>query len=69
LHDAGCARLRSDDVRRAIAHTTAARYAWIAPAVAQALRAERPLLNRRPIAEALPVWMRALRYVLDQARH
>jgi aminoglycoside/choline kinase family phosphotransferase len=65
LHDAGCTDLTHDHVQRAIARTTAARYVWIAPATARALRDDRPLLNRRPTAEALPAWMRTLQYVFD----
>jgi hypothetical protein len=66
LADAGCSDLSRDDVERAVAHTTAARYVWIAPAIAHALRDDRPMLNRRAMADALPVWMRTLEYVLER---
>ena len=58
-------------VRGAVAGCIAAKYAWIAPAMVRAVHEERPLLNRRPIDDALAVWAPAVQFILartDEAR-
>ena len=39
-----------------MAASIAAKYAWIPPAMVDAVSEGRPLLNRRPLAEALSWW-------------
>src|SRR5262249_15368462 len=56
-----------DQLRFAIAATMAAKYVWIAPAIALARHDGRELLNRRPIDETLRAWLPALDFVLDRA--
>lgn len=47
--------------------TIAARYAWIAPALLGAVVAERTVMNRRPIEEAVACWARTVPFLLDHA--
>lgn len=62
------ADLSLDDVRRAMSAATAAKYAWIAPAMLRAVAEDRPLLNRRPLAEGVAAWAPTVRYLLTRAR-
>jgi hypothetical protein len=66
LRDAGW-RGTTGAVRLALAATIAAKYVWIAPAIALARRDKRELLNRRPIEETLRAWKPTLAFVLDRA--
>jgi hypothetical protein len=45
----------------------AARYAWIGPALLRCVAEERPMMNRRPLAEAVAVWARTLPFLMAQA--
>jgi hypothetical protein len=54
-------------VRLGMAATVAVKYAWIAPAILRAASENRPLLNRRPIAETLHWWAPTVRFLLDRA--
>jgi hypothetical protein len=45
----------------------AARYAWIGPALLRCVAEERPMMNRRPLEEAVAVWARTLPFLLAQA--
>jgi hypothetical protein len=47
--------------------TLAARYSWIGPALLAAVVAERPVMNRRPIAEAVPVWAATVPFLVAHA--
>ncbi len=47
--------------------TIAARYAWIAPALLGAVVAERSVMNRRPIEEAVTCWARTVPFLLEHA--
>jgi hypothetical protein len=66
LRDAGW-RGTTSQLRLALAAAIAAKYVWIAPAIALARRDRRALLNRRPIEETLGAWLPALDFVLDRA--
>jgi Phosphotransferase enzyme family len=54
-------------VRLGMTATMAAKYAWIAPAMARAVIEERANLNGRPIGDAITTWAPAVRYLLDRA--
>jgi Phosphotransferase enzyme family len=54
-------------VRLGMTATMAAKYAWIAPAMARAVIEERVALNGRPISDAINTWAPAVRYLLDRA--
>ncbi len=66
LRDSGV-DLALADVRIAVAAATAAKYAWIGPALLRAVSEARPHLNRRPLAEAVPAWGPAVHYLLARA--
>lgn len=53
-------------VRLGMTATLAAKYAWIAPAMARAVIDERDTLNGRPIGDAVATWAPAIRYLLDR---
>jgi hypothetical protein len=55
-------------VRLAMSATMAAKYAWIGPALAQAVVEGRDLLNGRPIREAVSWWAPTVTFLLDRAR-
>jgi thiamine kinase-like enzyme len=55
-------------VRLAMSATMAAKYAWIGPAILRAVREGRPLLNRRPVAEALAAWAPTVHFLLARAK-
>jgi Phosphotransferase enzyme family len=55
-------------VRLAMSATMAAKYAWIGPALAQAVVEESDLLNGRPINEAVSWWAPTVGFLLDRAR-
>ncbi len=55
-------------VRLAMSATMAAKYAWIGPALAQAVVEGRELLNGRPINEAVSWWVPTVGFLLDRAR-
>jgi hypothetical protein len=57
----------TEQVRLAMAATMAAKYAWIGPAILRAVREGRPLLNRRPVAEALAAWAPTVHFLLARA--
>ncbi len=54
-------------VRLGMASIIAAKYAWIAPAILRAAIENRPLLNRRAIADTLRWWAPTVRFLLDRA--
>ena len=54
-------------VRLAMSATMAAKYAWIGPALAQAVVEGRELLNGRPINEAVSWWVPTVGFLLDRA--
>jgi hypothetical protein len=47
--------------------TLGARYAWIGPALLAAVVAERSIMNRRPIAEAVTCWAQTIPFLLAHA--
>jgi hypothetical protein len=55
-------------VRLAMSATMAAKYAWIGPALAQAVADGRERLNGRPINEAVSWWVPTVGFLLDRAR-
>jgi hypothetical protein len=55
-------------VRLAMSATMAAKYAWIGPALAQAVVEESELLNGRPINETVSWWAPTVGFLLDRAR-
>lgn len=58
----------TEQVRLSMAATMAAKYAWIGPAILRATSEGRPLLNRRPVAEALAAWAPTVHFLLARAR-
>jgi hypothetical protein len=54
-------------VDQAMNATLGARYAWIAPALLGAVVAERSVMNRRPIEEAVVSWSETIPFLLDHA--
>ena len=54
-------------VRLGMTATMAAKYAWIAPAMARAVVDGRDTVNGRPIADAIKAWSPAVLYLLDRA--
>jgi Phosphotransferase enzyme family len=67
LRDAGWSGSNAS-VRLAMSATMAAKYAWIGPALAQAVIEGRELLNGRPIGDAVPSWAPTVGFLLDRAR-
>jgi hypothetical protein len=45
----------------------AAKYGWIAPGMLRALADDRPLLNRRPVGEAVAAWAPTVAFILRRA--
>ncbi len=66
LADAGAA-IHPSRVRLGMTATIAAKYAWIAPALARAIIDERDTVNGRPIGDAIKTWAPAVLYLLDRA--
>jgi hypothetical protein len=66
LADAG-ADIDPSRVRLGMTATMAAKYAWIGPAMARAVVAERDTINGRPIEAAIKTWAPAVRFLLDRA--
>lgn len=66
LSDAA-ASINPDLVRLGMTATMAAKYAWIAPAMARAVVEGRDKLNGRPTSEAVAAWAPAVQYLLDRA--
>jgi hypothetical protein len=66
LRDSGW-RGTTTELRLALAAAIAAKYVWIAPAIALARRDQRTLLNRRPIEETMRAWLPTLDFVLDRS--
>jgi thiamine kinase-like enzyme len=54
--------------RAAMAMTIAAKYAWIAPEVENALAEQREMLNRRPLNETLKWWEPAVVFIAERIR-
>jgi hypothetical protein len=65
LRDAGW-RGSGEQVRLGMTATTAARYAWIAPAILRAAEQEKEMLNRRPVDETLRWWAPTIDFLLRQ---
>lgn len=55
-------------VRVGMTATLAAKYAWIAGALLQAVRDNRPEVNHRPTSETLAVWAPTVGFLLRQAQ-
>ncbi|MGH9114185.1 MAG: phosphotransferase [Acidimicrobiales bacterium] len=53
-------------VRLAMAAAMAAKYVWIAPALARAVSDERDQLNGRPTAQTVAAWAPTVRFLLDR---
>jgi hypothetical protein len=66
LRDAGW-RGSIDDVRRAMASTMAAKYAWILPALLRGAAEGRELVNGRPIDETAQWWVPTVHFLLARA--
>jgi hypothetical protein len=66
IADAG-ADIDPSRVRLGMTATMAAKYAWIAPAMARAIIEERDTLNGRPIGDAIETWAPAVQYLLNRA--
>lgn len=66
LRSAGI-KITDDEVRRMVAVTAVAKYAWIIPALLETPTSGRPTLNGRPVAEAAGYWGAAGQFLLDLA--
>jgi hypothetical protein len=66
LRDAGWSGAR-ETVRLAMSAAIAAKYVWIAPALARAVTEDRDQLNGRPTAETVAAWAPTVRFLLDRA--
>jgi hypothetical protein len=54
--------------RAAMAMTIAAKYAWIAPELENAVAEQREMLNRRPLGETLKWWEPAVVFIAERTR-
>ena len=54
-------------VRLGMAATSAAKYAWILPAILRGAIEHRELLNGRPFGEAMAWWAPTVHFLLDRA--
>ena len=63
LRGAG-ADVSADEVLVGMVATMGAKYGWIVPALLRAVADDRPLLNRRPLAEGIAAWAPTIDFIL-----